>query len=187
MRLPDWRGRKVVCIASGPSLTLADCELARASGRLVIVTNSTYKLCPWADALYGFDPTWWRANLADIRRDFRGLCFTQWLSPPRGILCARLNPRFRTFANAGTNAISLAVAQGSRDVVMLGYDCSLGPNGEAHHHADHPDRNCDTLPAWPARFARLAAYCKQRGALVVNASRTTALDCFDRVPLEEAL
>lgn len=186
--MPDWSGRPVACVASGPSLTPEDCDLARASGRLVVVTNSTFRLCPWADALYGFDPPWWRANLAEIRRDFRGLCFTQWLSPPRDVICARINPTFKSFANAGANAVSLAITLGSRDIVLLGYDCALGPNGEAHHFGDHPNlRNCDTLPSWPARFRRLADYANKRGARVVNASRTTALDCFPRVSLEEAL
>ena len=59
MKLPDWRGRTVVCIASGPSLTAEDCELVRESGCPVIVTNTTFRLCPWADMLYAFDRPWW--------------------------------------------------------------------------------------------------------------------------------
>jgi hypothetical protein len=188
MKWPDWRNRSVACLASGPSLTAADCDLVRASGRLTVVANSTFRLCPWADALYCFDPPWWRKNIEDLRRDFRGQCFTQWTTPPKDILCARLNPKFRSFGNAGANAISLAIMLGARDIVLLGYDCSLGPNGETHHFGDHEGlRNCDTLPQWPAQFAKLAEYANSRGARVVNATRRTALTCFPLTVLEVAL
>jgi hypothetical protein len=188
-RLPNWRGRKVACLASGPSLTPEDCEAARSSGRAVIVTNSTFRLASWADALYGFDSQWWRVNLADVRRDFAGRLFTQGLSPPKGVTCCRLDPKFRSFGNAGANAVSLAIAMGAVNIVMLGYDCARGTNGEAHHFGDHPAplRNCDTMPRWPAQFARLAVYAERRGANVWNASRATALQAFPRIALEDVL
>lgn len=185
--LPDWRGRAVVCIASGPSLTAADCELVRASGWPTIVTNSTFRSCQWADALYGFDSPWWRINIADVRTTFAGRCYTQALHPPKGVICARGDPKFRSFGNAGANSVSLAVAAGAMRVVMLGFDCAI-TDGRTHHHADHPAplRNCDTLPRWPTQFERLARYSTKR-AVVLNASRHTALTCFERAPIEDAL
>ncbi len=55
--LPDWRGRTVACFASGPSLTIEDCVSARDAGCPTIVSNTTYRLTPWADALYAHDAT----------------------------------------------------------------------------------------------------------------------------------
>jgi len=56
-----WFTAHVVCIASGPSLTRADVERVREwrqeagapTKRRVIVVNTSYKIAPWADALYG--------------------------------------------------------------------------------------------------------------------------------------
>ncbi len=186
MKLPDWRGRTVVCIASGPSLTPQDCALVRAAGLPTIVTNLTFRRCLWADVLFGFDPPWWTQHLAEVRATFAGRLFTQSLHPKKGVECARQSPRFKSFCNAGTDAISLAVAAGASRVVMVGYDCAL-TGGQAHHHPDYVGlRNCDTLPLWPARFTRLAEWSGRR-SVVVNASRESALTCFPRVVLEHEL
>lgn len=189
MRLIDWRGRTAVCIASGPSLTLADCELVRASGHPTIVTNTTFRLCPWADALYAFDRQWWNLYIEEVRQVFAGRKFCQSVHRiRRDIECARADPRFWPFGNSGACAVSLAVACGAQRIVLLGYDCGMA-GGQSHHHGDHPPalRNCDTMPKWPAQFERLAGYAARRDAAVVNASRASALTCFPRAPLEQAL
>lgn len=186
--LPDWRGRLVVAIASGPSLTAEDCATARAAGVPVIVTNTTFRTCPWADALFAFDPMWWRRYLPEIRETFRGRLYTQSLSVMRGVTCTRAAATWRPWPNSGACAIALAIAAGAARVVMLGYDCGK-TGGRLHHHEDHPAPlgNCDSMPKWPAQFARLAEYAAKRGVPVVNASRATALDCFPRADLHVAL
>jgi hypothetical protein len=187
--LPRWTGETVVCIASGPSLTADDCAAARASGARVIVTNTTFRDCPWADALFAFDADWWRHYIAEVRTTFAGRLFCQSSSSPRkGVEWPGLDPRYRSFGNSGACAVALAVAAGARDIVLIGYDCQM-TGGASHHHGDHPAplRNCDTLPRWHRQFARLAAWTGARGARVVNASRETALECFPRSALAGAL
>lgn len=68
---------------------------------------------------------------------------------------------------------------------MLGYDCGYGKQGQKHWHADHPYGlgNAGSVRKWPAQFAAL----DMGGVRVINASRATALDCFERMSLEEAL
>src|SRR5690606_3319410 len=75
------RWREVVCIASGPSLTADDCEAVKAwraqeEGRGVIVTNTTFRLCPWADVLYALDAAWWKQYLREVRQVFTGALVT---------------------------------------------------------------------------------------------------------------
>jgi hypothetical protein len=185
MSLPDWSGQTVVCIASGPSLTPEDCATVKASGLPTVVTNTTFRLCPWADALYSFDNKWWKVHIQEVRQKFRGHLFTQRQPPYKGVTCASVYSGFRSFSNSGASAIALAIAAGSRRVVMLGYDCQL-TGGKTHHHGDHPDGfiNCLSLPKWPMQFARLAAWAEKRGAVVLNASRVSALTCFPRVDLD---
>lgn len=188
MTFPDWRGRTVACLASGPSLTAEDCERVRLARLPTIVTNTTYRLCPWADAVFGYDSDWWTWHLADVRKSFLGLRFTHGGNHGRLVLSAKLHPRYRDFGNSGACAISLAIACGAARIVMLGYDCAL-TGGRTHHHAPHGHglRNCDTLPRWPKQFAALARHAAQMGVEVLNASRLTALTCFPRVTLDGVL
>jgi hypothetical protein len=187
--LPNWRGRTAVCIASGPSLTVEDCEFVRGAGLPTIVTNTTFRIAPWADVLFGFDYKWWRVHLAEVRATFSGRLFCQsnrW--PSRYLEWPGMARGYRSFGNSGANAVSLAVVLGASRVVLLGYDCQL-TGGRSHHHGDHPEpfANCDKLPQWPLQFERLGRWASARGIPVVNASRESALTCFDRVPLELAL
>lgn len=188
--LPDWTGQRVVCIASGPSLTLDDCERVRASQRPTIVTNTTFRKCFWAAALFAFDPPWWNAHLDEVRALFTGRLFSKSSALRRqGVEWVGRDQCFMSFGISGTDAISLAILCGSRDVTMLGYDCQL-TDGQTHHHGDHPPwlKDCRRdMWAWPVKFKRLAAYAERMGANVVNASRVTALDCFARKPLEACL
>ena len=185
--LPDWRNRTVACLASGPSLTVEDCVRARDSGWATVVTNTTYQLCPWADALFAHDSQWWKAHIAGVRRCFAGRLFSPSLHVLyRGVESLAVNMQWRNFHNSGANAISLAMVCGASRIVLLGFDCAL-TGGRSHHHGDHPGalRNCDTIDKWPAQFAKVAAYADKRRILVFNASRVSALTCFPRVTLEQ--
>ena len=186
--VPDWNGRTVVCLASGPSLIPEDIEAVR--GLTTVVTNTTFRAVPWADALFGFDAPWWNLYIDEVRKVFAGRKFCQSTSIIRkDIECARAFPGFRSFGNSGANAIALAVCAGARRVVMLGYDGGLRPGVPAHHHGDHPKplSNCHSAPRWSAQFENLSRHAKKRGTEVINVSRETNLTCFPRQSLESAL
>lgn len=190
MSLPNWRGRTVACLASGPSLTPADCDAVRAAGWATIVTNTTFRACPWADVLFAFDVPWIRLYLPEIRDTFRGRVFTQSIHRiARGVECARRYRHFRSFGNSGANAIVFALCTGATRIVLLGYDAAKGPEGQTHHHGDHPAglQNCDSMPRWVGQFERVSRFARRFDATIVNASRTTALRCFKLGALEKEL
>ena len=119
-----WPGRTVICIASGPSLTSEDCETAHASGHPVIVTNTTFRLCPWADVLFGFDGKWWREYMKEVDATFNGERLTcSTMGKSFGVPTMHQETWFRHFNNSGTAAISLAVETGASRILLLGYDC----------------------------------------------------------------
>src|SRR5690606_31872717 len=81
--------REAVCIASGPSLTADDCDLVRrwrsageaageaqageaAQERAVVVVNTTFRLAPWADALFAMDENWWKHHHEEVAATFTG-------------------------------------------------------------------------------------------------------------------
>jgi hypothetical protein len=183
--LPDWSSKTVICIASGPSLTPDDCEIVRASGHPAIVTNTTFKTCPWAHALFGWDEEWWAEYIGQVRAVFTGRLFSKAArTRPFGVEWLGNEPRFVPFSISGACAISLAICAGAARVVALGYD-SQRTDGKSHHHGDHPNGlgNCESMPSWPLIFERLAVYASSMRVPVLNASRETVLTCFERRPL----
>lgn len=185
-----WKGRTVVCIASGPSLTEEDCERARRAGLPTIVTNTTFKRCPWAEVLFGFDGKWWKHYRRDVDAVFKGARLT----------CAPAGHReggaelllhaswFTSFHNSGANAISLAIAAGAARVVLIGFDCQK-TGGAVHWHGDHPAPlgNARSMPNWAKHFKNVGRYAAQRGVKIINCSRATALTCFPLAELEAVL
>ena len=185
-----WEGGAVVMMASGPSLTQADVETVRQwreaePNRYVIVTNTTYQLAPWADALFFHDFKWWKKYKDDVRANFQGRLVTVAPVSADGVDWLR---EWNGYGNSGAAAIALAVLAGARRVITIGLDCQYTGN-KKHWHGDHPQGlgNARSLKKWPAGFARLAGHAKSHGVEVINASRATALDCFKRQPLEDAL
>ena len=184
-----WKEKTVVCIASGPSLTPQDCDLVFRAGLPTIVTNTTFRLAPWAHVLIGFDAKWWTTYLREIRETFRGECITCAAARLDGVTSLATEFWFRPFGNSGAAAVSLAIAANAQRVIMVGYDAQKAPDGRAHWHADHPAplSNAKSIANWPNKFDRLANYASKQRVEVINASRASALKQFPRADLEAVL
>lgn len=185
-----WPGATVVCIASGPSLTPEDCELVRESGLPTIVTNTTFRMCPWADVLFAFDRKWWAHYLPEVRQTFKGRLIG-WSPGLQAFGIPSLHDEkawFTHFHNSGACSASLAIAAGASRVILLGCDCQK-TGGKVHWHADHPAPmgNARSIGNWPTQWKNLARYAAARHVPVENASRATALTVFPRVDLADAL
>jgi hypothetical protein len=194
-------GGTVVCIASGPSLCNVDVAAVKRwrfgsgsgagkakagtapEGRRVIVTNTSFRIAPWADALFAMDEAWWRKYRAELSAsDFAG---ERWSCDE----VAGANQIDRAaIKNSGAGAIIAAVRWGAARVILLGYDAQK-TGGAAHWHGDHPPGlgNAGCVGQWPAQFEKVAAFIAPAGVKVLNASRATALTCFPRVDLSGAL
>lgn len=175
-----WQGLTVVCIASGPSLTAADCAQIEAAQLPTIAVNSSWQLARFADVIYAGDPVWWHAygDEIDIQAE-RWACHDPHIERMQVNLHRALGGY-----NSGLRAIQLAIELGAARVLLLGYDCSVAAG--THWHGDHgKTKNPDAArcSAWLRQFAAL----DRKGAQVINCSRQTALECFPRMNLEDAL
>jgi hypothetical protein len=183
-----WQGQTVVCIASGPSLTPEDCEAVK--GLRTIVTNNTYQLCPWADVLFAFDGNWWAHYYEDAKRVFQGAMISYCTNPTRWPDVETVHGKewFKHFHNSGGSAISLAITAGASRVILLGYDCQR-TGGKTHWHGDHPKTlsNARSIGNWPQQFKNVARFASSKGVPIINCTPTTALTCFPRATLAEAL
>ena len=196
--------REWAILASGPSLTTDDVELVRrwrsADGqRRVIVVNTTFRLAPWADILYACDLQWWDAYAAEVFGVFEGQPWSQTeiacrrynlahIKGEPGAGLSRQRGLIRQGGNSGYQAIGLAFDQGAERIVLLGFDMQ-NTDGRTHWHGDHPAglRNTSPFTSWTGKFGQLAVDLEREGVRVINATRETALRCFERMPAEEAL
>lgn len=196
-----WPGETFVIVASGPSLTQEDVDFVRGKAR-VIAINESFRMAPWADALYCCDARMWKWLHADRKRygnvhAFTGLKFAltkdsaKW--PNVRVLQntgpAGLEPKpngLRTGRNSGYQAINLAVHLGAQRVLLLGYDMQR-TGGKEHWHEDHPNRTRSPYPQFRQSFAKIVEPLKAAGVEVINCSRETALECFPRMCIQDAL
>jgi hypothetical protein len=185
---PDWAGETVVCIASGPSLTQADCDLVRDSGHRTIAVNTSFRRAMWAHALYAGDRAWWKEYSKELVGFEGDLYAYNSLARDYGNVHAlSLCAWFAYPGNSGAGAISLAIAANADKIILIGYDCSTAKG--YHWHGAHGSgmSNCISIKRWPAQFKSVSDDAKSKGISIINASRDTALTCFDRADLEDVL
>src|SRR5689334_19405100 len=158
-----WPGATIACLATGPSLTIEDCDYVRNKAR-VIAINDAHRMAPWADVLYSADRTWWRHY--DGVPSFEGIKFgigssigkANPFGATRLLLDGPIHPGYpdirvlkntgydgletdpsglRSGMNSGFSAINLAVHLGAKRILLLGYNLGYR-NGKAHFFGDHP-------------------------------------------------
>jgi hypothetical protein len=189
-----WRGSTCVCIASGPSLNPADCALvgewrANSESHRVIAVNNSFALAPFADVIFAMDRHWWNVYGADIETDAECWTSSREAAQVWDLHYAPAPDETTHGGNSGFQAVRLALDFGCDRIVLLGYDmCFHG--GRRHWHDDHDERKGvgnpleSSLKKWRNRLELLGRGAR---AEIVNATRSTALKCFRRVSLVEAL
>jgi hypothetical protein len=204
-RLADATGGRVVCLATGPSLTQADVEFVKGKATVVAV-NDAHRLAPWADVLYSSDRYWWRhyrgvpgfgglrvtieyakrRAALELQRFDPAMVFMRW-DGDRGV-CTKPDGLRTCAANSGGAALNLAVHLGARTVILLGYDMG-DVTGQKHFFGRHPAplSNTHNFPTWRTAFQSMRPALDRLGIKVLNCSRTTSLSAFPCVALEDAL
>lgn len=179
-------GSSWAIVASGPSLTAEDCEALRQSGLPTIAVNSSWKLARFAEVIYGGDDVWWKAYEHEIDIPARRVCFMRQTAARLGI--EHHKGAAGSVICSGYQAIRWAMQQGAKRIILLGFDCSVS-NG-THWHGDHEKTgNPDARKAasWARHFNALALVAKAQRVEIINCSRETALTCFPRMDLRDAL
>jgi hypothetical protein len=193
-----------VIIASGPSTLPGDLDLVRrwrwrAENRRVLVINSMFLYAPWADYLYAADQKWWDHYGSQVRTQFAGQRWTQDEGAcrkfgARHVQCERrvglslIKGVVHHGGNSGHQAINLAAQLGARLMILLGFDMKTTTDA-SHYHGRHPKplRLASPYDAWLRYFGPLAMDLKHAGIRVLNATRSTAIESFDRAILEKVL
>lgn len=181
----NWKGLTAVCVGSGPSL-LTD-NVALTVGYPTIAVNNSWEVARHCDVIYAGDIAWWKHNIKRIDIEAQ-----RWTCSRQAAQEYKINLHVPGDDgwNSGLRAIQLAAKFGANKIVLLGYDCKSS-GGKKHWHADHgggmENPNVRKYQMWNVQFIRLSKWMQKHNIEVVNASRDTALTCFPRVRLEEAL
>jgi hypothetical protein len=165
--------------------------------------QDSYKLMPWADALYACDDRWW--NIHQTCNEFAG---EKWSThEPLGNDKLAVADKFAVRlvegihsdqfsfdagkisygSNSGFQAVNLALLKGCRRIVLVGFDMRA-VQGKMHFFWDHPKglHNPCSFDDFARRFTA-ASKVLPKDVRIVNATPDSALLCFKMLPLETAI
>ena len=89
--------------------------------------------------------------------------------------------------NSGYQIVNIASLAGATKIVLLGYDAKEGAKKRKHFFGDHPDNSAAPYEAMRRSFRLARPLLTALGVTVINATPGSALDAFDRMPLDEAI
>lgn len=200
----NWSGSTVVILASGPSLSEAQCAAVKEwrqaeteRARRVIAINNTFRRALWADMLYACDVHWWAVYLEEARATFAGELWTQDVRAQREhrikyVESSRANGLgkrpgvIHQGGNSGYQAINLAYQAGAEKIVLAGFDMH-GTHWHGKHGHGLPNTADWLFKLWVKNFDALAADLAAEGVDVVNCSPDSALRCFRAAKLDAEL
>lgn len=197
-------GATIACIATGPSLTQADCDQVRAAGLPTIAINDAHRLAPWSDVLYSSDRMWW-PHYKGVP-EFKGLRFGIGSAPGKnnkfheypeinvlkntGYCGLDLETTgLRNGRNSGYAGINLAVHLGAKRILLLGYNLGYLKN-RAHFFGDHPvglTQNQSNYTAFRALFDTMVVPLKAAKVEVINCTPETSLNTFPVCDVSDAI
>ncbi|MCR4331299.1 MAG: hypothetical protein NUV34_01125 [Sulfuricaulis sp.] len=101
-----------------------------------------------------------------------------------------LDPEYLvTGGNSGFQALNFGVLAGAKSILLLGYDARepIG-NAPSHWFGHHPKREPVAAYALYRQSMKAAAGAiKSAGVRVLNCSPGSAIDCFEKIKIEDAL
>ena len=209
---PKLKGQTVCILASGPSQSQQQCDVAIDAGWTCIAINETWRIAQGAAILYGCDWQWWKARApasdewhgmrvvgslpmrkngpripSKMKRQFENLNFVPVMA---GYSRMRWDgPKLGAGSNSAFQAVNLAVRCGATRIILTGVDCH-SPN--AHWHGAHsfPMANVQkdsTILAWKQAWGFAAGDFKKRGIKCINCSPGSAVKAFQKMSIEEAV
>lgn len=199
---PVWRGRTVVVIAGGPSVTIEDMRrvgIARLNGKIrVIAIKDAVFPAWWADWVHGCDAMWWQVHIQQLQWfSGRKTTLVETLPAKWGVHVLRNTGRHgfdedpatcRSGGNSGYQAMHCAIHAGASRIVMLGMDLKKTEDGRRHWFESHPyQAHTDYAETMLPSFETLLPVIEERRIEVVNCSTESIIDCFPKRELRSVL
>lgn len=198
---PDFSGQKVLIVASGPSAATVPLQDARGLARFVAI-NESWRICPWADVLYGADGAWWKKR--NGVPEFAGIRVSQdptahaRFAQVQHIKCRRgvnriILDHVGDIGDGRTSlfqAMNIVVRAGPPRVLgFVGADMRLDYG--VHWHGRHEDGLSNprqsSILRWIENIDGAAEDLRRLGVTVLNLSSISALTRYRKATLQEFL
>ncbi len=202
---PWFKDQTVFVLASGPSLTREVCD--KIKGRNSIVINASFKQAPWAKVWYFTD-----GHIYEKYRDevasWPGevVCMSKLAKQELNKQVKRVRGEgdptsagqlefphlghhsIRQGRSSGHTAVSLAIALGASQIILLGFDMRF-VEGREHHHSEYQGPRDVALyeREFVPGFDGWNAAALMAGVEILNATPLSAVHEFPMVSLEEVL
>ena len=191
-----FEGRTVAVLASGPSMSQRVADAVHLAGVPAIAVNSTFRLAPWAWALYAADGAWWGHEANRDAHRFEGLRIS--CEQVKGVhMLHNAGPEgytddpgeINTHGNSGSQAMQIAIKTGAAKVLLCGFD--MHQREASHWHGDHPSplrsTLAETYTVFIKRMERAAPLIARCGVDVVNCTPGSALRGFRASTLQDEI
>ena len=190
--IPNWSGRAVLVVCTGPTL---DIPAVRASQLPKIAVNTAYTALPEAEVHYAGDALFWRVHHARMRLAVARPCFwtvdpgaseryqvNRWKGVNRnglGETMVHLN------GNSGAQAINLAYLFGARRILVAGMTMA-SPDGQRHFHGDHeyPLVQSQCFDEWLHKLNAVARDAQRLGVEIINCDPKSRATMFKQGEIE---
>lgn len=201
---PSQYDNKCYIIAGGPSLKNFDWSLLTPD-KFVIAINRSYEVLPDAQVVYFTDKDYWDAHKEKMLQH-TGQLIRGALVPSR----EEQHPRVLFYQLTGAHgyetrpgmlkhgsnstyaAINLAAAHfGFKTIYLLGVDMKWGmarDKNTSHWHTGHKRVDPEsTYQKMITAYRTIVDPLQQAGVKVYNANPDSALDCFEKITIQEAV
>jgi hypothetical protein len=199
-----FEGDTAVLFATGPSLTpavAAEVMAAAAGSRLRLFgCNDAYRAVPVLDVHYACDFAWWRIHYPEVAQC--QIAEGMWTQEPS--MSKSQFPLLRRIAgnsspglsdkqnmihfgnNSGFQLINLAYLFGIKRMILCGYNMQV-INKQKHFFGEHPQglNRGGGYTGFAANFETIKP--AKHGIEIINATPQTALHCFPKMDLTDAL
>lgn len=214
MRCSDqFRGRTIACLATGPSFSLKQVEVARSKGFTLFGCNNIALDVPDLALLYACNEGWWVHYWEKVRDHTAQKWTTNKVAADKyklNWIAERDSPGLSADPacvhhghGSGFTMLNLAYLMGAARIVLLGYDLKYAGdyNGQANYPGSTP-RHYFAGGEYPSALRHFPYFSIKNGVHVemlklyesvaqqglveiINCSPDSALDCFPRVRIED--
>jgi hypothetical protein len=207
----DLKGKTACCIGTGPSLTMAQVDVARSKGFALTGCNNVALDVPDLEVLYGCNYEWWAAYW-DTIKDHPA---QKWSSNEKAAKQFGINwtaekdapglssdPRVIHHGHgSGYSLVNLVYLMGATRIVLLGYDLKYAPDydGSSHRIGSNPrhyfGEYVPHLQHWPSvcvkegihfdLVRRYGEVARQGLVEIVNCTPDSAIRCFPMMDIAD--
>jgi hypothetical protein len=152
--------------------------------------------------VYGCDAAWWQhrkglPEFSGLKACFSGNGLADYpdirridIDKRKDLILLDRTGKTGSGGNSGFQALNLAVQFGTKRILLLGYDMHIGAGFHWYgknnwQNANNP--NDSIFARWIAAFDGSVSVLKSLGVEVINCSMNSALNCFPKRPLEDAI